>query len=153
MNIPMTARPSASRRSAWPHLLVWLPMGLLLALWSLLAWGSHALAGWSGWAAWAGGSGSDWRAWVEALVLPPWLEPWLPAASLEAAKAMLLAAAPWMEAVVARTPELLSWLPTLVLVVWAVGAVFLVLAGVVASVAIRVWRGRGRVQPALGPAR
>jgi hypothetical protein len=38
----------------------------------------------------------------------------------------------------------------LVLVVWAAGAVLLVLAGALASVAIGVWRGR--VQPALGSA-
>lgn len=143
---PSTATATA-RRSRWPHLLVWLTTLLLVVLWSLLAWAAHALAGWSGWTAWAGGGSGDWRAWIDALVLPAWLAPWLPAPSLEAVKAMLVAWAPLMESLAARMPDLLSWLPALVLAIWVVGTVLLVLGGVLASVAIGVWRRN--VQPAL----
>lgn len=146
-----TDRPVASRRSAWPHVLVWLSLFLLLLLWSLLAWAAHALAGWSGWSAWAGGGGGDWKAWIDALQLPAWLAPWLPAQSLEAVKAMLAASAPMIEWAVASAPALMAWLPTLVLGLWGVGAVLLVLAGVALSVAVGVWRRR--VQPALAGAR
>ncbi len=147
----MTADPSpataTTRRSRWPHLLIWLATLLLVVLWSLFAWAAHALAGWSGWTGWAGGGGGDWRSWIDALVLPAWLAPWLPASSFEAVKAMLAAWAPLMEWLVASMPALLSWLPALVLMLWAVGAIVLVLAGVLGSLAIGVWR-RG-VRPAL----
>lgn len=146
MNATSPERPSSTRRGAWPHLLVWGLTLLLVALWSLLAWGGHALAGWSGWTTWAGGGG-DWRAWIDALVLPAWLEPWLPAQAFEAVKTMLLAWAPLMESLAAGMPGLLSWLPALVLALWAAGAVLLVLAGVLASVAIGVWRRRVRPAP------
>ena len=147
-------RAVSPRRSPWPHVLVWLSLALLLLLWSLLAWATHALAGWSGWSAWAtaGGAGADdWQAWIGALELPAWLAPWLPAQSLEAVKAMLAAAAPMLEWAAASAPALLAWMPTMVFALWAVGAVLLVLAGVALSVAVGVWRRR--VQPALTGAR
>lgn len=145
---PSTA---TTRRSSWPHLLVWLTALLFVVLWSLFAWAAHALAGWSGWTAWAGGGAGDWRAWIDALALPAWLAPWLPAPSLEAVKAMLVAWAPLMEGVVASMPALLSWLPALVLVIWAVGTGLLVLGGVLGSVAVGIWRRK--LQPALPGAR
>jgi len=147
-------RAAAPRRSPWPHVLVWLPLSLLLLLWSLLAWAAHALAGWSGWSAWAtaGGAGTaGWQAWIGALELPAWLAPWLPAQSLEAVKAMLAASAPMIEWAVASAPELMAWLPALVFGLWVVGAVLLVLAGVALSVAVGVWRRR--LLPALTGAR
>ena len=45
---------------------------------------------------------------------------------------------------------LLAWLPALVLAIWAAGAVVLVLAAVLASVAIGIWRRN--VRPALAEA-
>lgn len=142
-----SARAASPRRSPWPHALVWLSLSLLLLLWSLLAWAAHALAGWSGWSAWASGGSGDWQAWIGTLELPAWLAPWLPAQSLEAVKAMLAAFAPMIEWAAASAPALMAWLPTLVFVLWAVGAVLLVLAGIALSVAVGVWRRR--VQPAL----
>lgn len=144
---PSTATP---RRSSWPHLLIWLTALLLIVLWSLFAWAAHALAGWSGWTAWAGGGTGDWRAWIDALVLPAWLAPWLPAPSLETVKALLVAWAPLMESLVASMPALLSWLPALVLVIWAVGTGLLVLGGVLGSVAVGIWRRK--MQPSLAGA-
>lgn len=151
MNADPSPSTATARCRAWPHLLVWVPTLLLVVLWSLLAWAGHALAGWSGWTAWASGGTGDWRPWVDALALPAWLEPWLPAQSLEAVKAMLVAWAPLMESLAARMPDLLSWLPALVLAIWAVGTGMLVLAGVLGSVAIGVWRRS--VQPALAGTR
>lgn len=145
-----TGRAIGSRRSSWPHVLMWLSLLLLLLLWSLLAWAARALAGWSGWSAWAGGGG-DWKAWIDALQMPAWLVPWLPAPSLEAVKAMLAASAPMLEWAVASAPALLAWLPTMVLALWLVGAVLLGLAGIALSVAIGVWRRR--VQPAMAGVR
>ena len=151
MNADPTPSAAAARRSAWPHLLVWVPTLLLVVLWSLLAWAGHALAGWSGWTAWASGGTGDWRPWIDALTLPPWLEPWLPAQSLEALKSLLVAWAPLMESLASRMPDLLSWLPALVLAAWAAGTLVLVLGGVLGSVAIGVWRRSA--QPALAGAR
>lgn len=150
MNDDASARTAPTGRSAWPHLLVWMPTLLLVALWSLLAWAAHALAGWSGWTARAGGGIDDLRAWIDAIVLPAWLEPWLPAESLGAVKAMLVAWAPLMESLAARMPDLLAWLPATVLAIWAAGTMLLVLAGVLASVAIGIWRRN--VRPALSGA-
>ena len=154
MRTESSDRAASPRRSPWPHVLVWLPLSLLLLLWSLLAWAAHALAGWSGWSAWATGGGAGtagWQAWIGALELPAWLAPWLPAQSLEAVKAMLAASAPMIEWAVASAPALMAWLPALVFGLWVVGAVLLVLAGIALSVAVGVWRRR--VQPALAGAR
>ncbi|WP_382164118.1 hypothetical protein [Hydrogenophaga sp. ANAO-22] len=151
MNANFSPSTATARRSPWPHLLVWLPTLLLIVLWSLFAWAAHALAGWSGWTAWAGGGSGDWRAWIDALALPAWLAPWLPAESLEAVKAMLVAGAPLMEWLVASMPALMAWLPALVLAIWAAGAGLLVLGGVLGSVAVGIWRRK--LQPALAGAR
>ena len=151
MNADSSPSTATARRSPLPHLLVWLPTLLLIVLWSLFAWAAHALAGWSGWTAWAGGGSGDWRAWIDALALPAWLAPWLPAESLEAVKAMLVAGAPMMEWLVASMPALMAWLPVLVLVIWAVGTGLLVLGGVLGSVAVGLWRRK--LQPALAGAR
>lgn len=151
MNADSSPSTTTARRSPWPHLLVWLPTLLLIVLWSLFAWAAHALAGWSGWTAWAGGGTGDWRAWIDALALPAWLAPWLPAESLEAVKTMLVAGAPLMEWLVASMPALMAWLPALVLVIWAVGTGLLVLGGVLGSVAVGLWRRK--LQPSLAGAR
>lgn len=151
MNANSSPSTATTRRSPWPHLLVWLPALLLIVLWSLFAWAAHALAGWSGWTAWAGGGTGDWRSWIDVLALPAWLAPWLPAESLEAVKAMLVAGAPMMEWLVASMPALMSWLPALVLAIWAAGTGLLVLGGVLGSVAVGLWRRK--LQPALAGAR
>lgn len=55
-----------------------------------------------------------------------------------------------MEWLAATMPDLLSGLTVLVVALWAVGALLLVLGGVAASVALRLWRRR--IQHALAAA-
>lgn len=153
MNATTPSLPASARGSPLPHLLVWLATLMLVLLWSLLAWAAHALAGWQGWTAWAaGGTGGTegWQAWIDALALPAWLAPWLPAQSLEAVKAMVGAAAPLIEWLAASMPALLSWLPGLVLAVWVAGTVLLLLGGALGSAAIGLWRRK--LKPALARA-
>lgn len=150
--MPTSLAPSSSpvRKSRLPHVLIWASTLVLIGLWSLLAWAGLALAGWFGWAALDGGGTGGWRAWIDAFALPTWLSPWVPAPVLEAVKASLATFGPVMESLAASKPDLLSGLMILVVALWAVGAVLLVMGGVTASVAVRLWRRR--IQPALASA-
>lgn len=150
--MPSNLAPSIPvlRGSRLPHLLIWVPTLVLIALWSLLAWAGLALAGWVGWAASEGGGTGDWRAWIDAFALPAWLAPWASDQMLEAVKASLATLGPVMEWLAATMPDLLSGLTVLVVALWAVGALLLVLGGVAATVALRLWRRR--IQHALAAA-
>lgn len=151
MNANLTRSHAADSKSRWPYLLIWLPTLVLIAAWSLFAWAGLALAGWFGWAATDGGGTGGWNAWVNAFALPVWLAPWMPDQALEGIKGMLAAIGPLMEYLAASKPDLLSGLMVLVVVLWAVGAVLLVFAGLAASIAVGVWRRR--IQPALAARR
>lgn len=149
MNVDNSSLTASARRTSWIHLLIWLPIALLVLMWSFLAWAGHSLAEWSGRSSRAlvGGAG-DWHTWIDSLVLPAWMERWMPPQSLEAVKATLTVGAQFVESLAAYTPDLLSWLPGVVIAIWVAGIAFLVLTGVLASAAIRFWRGRPHPTPA-----
>lgn len=138
---------TSERKSILPHLLIWLPTLMLVAVWSLVAWVGLALAGWFGWAASEGGGTGSWGAWIDAFALPAWLTPWTPSYALESIRGMLATIGPMMESLAASKPDLLSGMMMLVVILWAVGALMLVLAGFAASIAL-VWRRRLPAQAA-----
>lgn len=129
------------------HALVWLAVGTLLASWSLLAWAAHALLAWSV----RGDAASlPLAEWVGRLALPEWLAPWVPAAAFEPFKAALVAAAPVLETVIGWVPGIAAWLAPAVVAAWALGAVLLVVLGVIGSLLARSLQRRWDT-PAAGP--
>ena len=114
---------------------------ILFASWSLLAWAAHALLGWPGRSA---ADTTDWAAWIGNLAMPAWLEPWVPAPTVEALKSTLLSWAPAIEAGLTWLPELASWLTPAIWFVWAAGAFILVASGAMGSFAVSFLRRRAR---------
>lgn len=112
------------------HALTWaLVVGLLLT-WSLLAWAFHAVATWA--ATQSGALAGSTEA-IQALSMPAWLAPWLPAEWWSAGTALLTDFAPLLDGLLTAMPSLSGPLSILVWVIWAVGAFFIVLLGVVGS--------------------
>lgn len=112
------------------HALTWsLVVGLLLT-WSLLAWAFHAVATWA--ATQSGALAGSTEA-IQALAMPAWLAPWLPAEWWSAGIALLTDFAPLLDGLLTAMPSLSGPLSILVWVIWAVGAFFIVLLGVVGS--------------------
>jgi hypothetical protein len=89
------------------QLFLWIITALLIALWSLLAWGVQALLGLGS------GAGTDWVALVAQVPGAAWLEVWLPG---------------WRDAAVFGAQSLstvLGWIggagPIIVWVLWGLG--------------------------------
>jgi hypothetical protein len=126
------------------YVISWSVVLLLLALWSLAAWGFHAVADWtvanSG--ALAGGTGAleGWRA-------PDWLAPWLPPELALAFTSMLSAFVPAIEALLGQAPALAGGLSVAIWVIWGIGAVLLVALGLACSGFIAVLRRRRAESP------
>jgi hypothetical protein len=121
------------------HVLNWLVVSSLLALWSLAAWAFHAIGAWtiSNAGGLAGGTGA-----IEGLHLPDWLTPWLPPEIALAFTAMLSASMPAVEAVLNQAPALAGGLSVAVWLVWALGSIFLVVLGLIITGLIAVLRRR-----------
>ncbi len=121
------------------HALIWSVVAVLLACWSLLSWAAHALVSWPGWRAGNPAAGS---AWIEQLVLPAGLAPWLPAAAFETFKSAILASGPLLEGIVGWLPIAAAWIVTAVWVVWALGSVILLVLGALGSGLVAAFAGK-----------
>jgi hypothetical protein len=117
---------------------VWLIALLALSLWSLGAWGLHSLLvalpnDWSGLAA-----------WVDKLLPAPWLEHFLPGwqALLTGLLKFVEVALSWA----GGAADVMSWF---VLVVWALGALFLLSCAVIGSLLVAWVRKSTTGQPLL----
>lgn len=123
------------------HALIWIPTLFIVAMWSLVAWGLHALVAWSGWR--DSTTLPAWRESLDALQLPAWMAPWFPPESLGVVKAVALALEPWIAAAVANVPAMLNWLPPLVWFAWVVGTLVLLgIAAVLSAIVAYVQRSR-----------
>lgn len=104
------------------HIAIWIITALLIGLWSLLAYGVHALVGLG---AGLAGMPADWLALVGQIPGTAWLEIWAPW---------------WREALVFAVQSigaLLGWVgsaaPVIVWVLWGLGALALVLCAALLS--------------------
>jgi hypothetical protein len=126
------------------YVISWSVVLLLLALWSLAAWGFHAVAVWtvanSGALAGSSGAVEGWRA-------PDWLAPWLPPELALAFTSMLSAFVPAIEALLGQAPALAGGLSVAIWVIWGIGAVLLLALGLVCSGFIAVLRRRRAGSP------
>ena len=124
------------------HALSWFAVLSLLALWSLAAWAFHSAAAWatSNVGAVAGVSGP-----VETMRVPAWLAPWIPPELAVVLTSTLSAAAPAIQTVLDWAPALAGGLSVAIWAVWAIGAVLIVLLGLVLSGTVVVLRRRTAV--------
>ncbi len=133
------------------YALIWIGMAMLLLLWSLTAWGLSAAAvavlsatgGLSG----VGGA-------IEALNLPAWLAPWVPAEVLTSLKAMLTGLGPLFEGLVQWLPMMSGGITVAAWVVWALGAFALLAVGAVVHALVALLRRKARpAVPVAAPVR
>jgi hypothetical protein len=119
--------------------LVWISVVSLLALWSLTAWALHAAAVWALSSAGtlggvtASGGGLSW---------PAWLAPWVPSELTQALDALLAGLVPALQSALSAAPALAGGITVATWLVWALGAVLLVVLGIAAHGAVALWRRR-----------
>lgn len=122
------------------YALTWFVVIALVALWSLAAWGLHAVAAWtlSNAGALSGAAGG-----AGAFRLPDAWEPWVPPEIAQGLQALLAGLGPVVDGLLQAMPVLASGLTVMTWVVWAIGSVLLVLLGAALHLAIALWRRRG----------
>jgi hypothetical protein len=121
------------------YALSWLLVFGLFALWSLTAWGFHAIATWT--LAQAGGL-TGGTGLPEVLRLPDWLAPWVTPDIAETLMAMLSALGPFTETLLGWMPAISGGLSVAVWVVWAIGSGLLVVLGLFLTAGIAWLRRR-----------
>lgn len=117
-------------------LLLWMVVGLLLALWSAVVWLGQAVL-----TVVLGGAG---QLPVNDLALPEAWTRWLPQGVSESITQALEASQPVVQAVLDGMPALAGGVTVLAWVTWTVGALLLVLAGGASHAGLRWWQ---RQQP------
>lgn len=113
----------------------------LLALWSLLCWGVHAFTVWamsSAGALAAGAAGAAGAASVQAILLPAWLQGWVPPELLRSLEGWITSAGPMLQAVLESVPALAGAVTVLAWGIWGLGAVVLIALAVGLHVLIRL---------------
>jgi hypothetical protein len=110
----------------------WVVVLAFLAMWSLAAWSVHAVVGWIVGQAGAatGAVAADGPGLSERL--SGQFAPWLPPEVGQAAGAISSAMEPAIDGAVRLAPALASGLEIATIVIWAIGSVVIVAAGVVA---------------------
>ena len=125
------------------YALSWILVFSLLALWSLAAWATHAVAAWG--ISHAGaltGAASDAAASAGVLLLPEWLAPWVPPQVAEAMASVVSSLAPAVESLLQAAPALAGGLTVAAWVVWGIGSLLLLMLGAGLHLLIAMWRRR-----------
>ncbi len=115
----------------------------LLAIWSLLCWGVHAFTVWAMSSAGAlatGAAGAAGAASVQAILLPAWLQGWVPPELLRSLEGWVTSAGPMLQAALESVPALAGAVTVLAWGIWGLGAVFLIALAVGLHVLIRLLR-------------
>jgi hypothetical protein len=132
------------------YALNWFMVVSLLALWSFVAWGFHAVAAWmvSNAGALKANSGE-----VLSLGVPDWLAPWMPPELASALPAMVSALTPAVDSLLGFAPAMGGVLSVAVWVVWAIGSILLIVLGVVLSavIALMLRRRSAKSPPSTAP--
>lgn len=100
----------------------------LLALWSLLCWGTHAFTVWamsSAGALAAGAAGAAGSAAAQAAMLPAWLQGWIPPELLRTLEGWIASAGPMLQSALESVPALAGAVTVLAWGIWGLGALFL----------------------------
>lgn len=124
----------------------WFLVASLLALWSLFTWAVHAVAVWLVSQA---GALSGVATGAVSVTLPPWLSPWIPPGLTAALADWASQVGPMINSLLQAIPSLAGGLTVLAWVVWAIGAMLLVLGGAGLHALVAWWR-RKSVPPTVG---
>lgn len=122
------------------YALSWFVVVALLALWSLAAWGLHAVAVWTVTNA---GALSGPASGVGAIRLPDWLAPWVPPEIALSGSQLLAGLGPVVDSLLQAAPALAGGVAVATWVVWGIGSVLLVMLGAGLHLLIALWRRRG----------
>lgn len=115
----------------------WFVVAALLMLWSLFAWALHAAAVWAVSSAGAlSGAASD----AATMALPPWLAAWVPQEMLQWMSQWQTWLGPMLDGLVQFAPTLAGGWTVLAWIVWGLGSLLLLLAGIGLHVGILLWR-------------
>lgn len=119
-------------------LLLWLVVGVLLAVWSAVVWLGHLLL-----TAVISGAG---HLPVKDLALPEAWTRWIPQGVSESITQGIEAAQPWLQTALDTMPTLASGVSVLAWATWAVGALLLLLAGGASHAGLRWWQRQQQAQ-------
>lgn len=121
------------------YALNWFVVVSLFILWSLAAWAFHSVAAWTvaNAGTLAGGAGA-----IEALQMPVWLAPWVPAELALTLNSMIAPLTPAIQTVLEWAPAMAGGLSIAVWTAWAIGAVLLIVLGFLVTGLIAVLRRR-----------
>lgn len=112
------------------YLLNWFVVFSLLALWSMVAWGFHAIAAWL--VSNAGSLTSD-SSEIMSVRVPEWLAPWMPPELTSALPTLVSAVTPAVDALLGFAPAMAGALSVAVWVIWGIGSVLLIVLGIALS--------------------
>jgi hypothetical protein len=121
------------------YALSWFIVIALLALWSLAAWGLHAVAVWTVSNA---GALSGAASGAGTITVPDWMAPWLPPEVAQWASHLMAGLAPVVDGLLQTAPALAGGLTVATWVIWGIGSVPLVLLGAGLHLLIALWRRR-----------
>ncbi len=110
----------------------------LLAVWSLLCWGVHAFTVWAMSSAGALVAGAAGATSVQAMLLPAWLQGWMPPELLRSLEGWITSAGPMLQAALESVPALGGAVTVLAWGIWGLGAVVLIALAVGLHVLIRL---------------
>ena len=116
----------------------------LLAIWSLLCWGVHAFTVWAMSSAGALATGAAGAASVQAVLLPAWLQGWIPPELLQTLERWVTSAGPMLQGVLESVPALAGAVTVLAWGIWGLGAIFLLALAVGVHVLISLIKRNGR---------
>ncbi len=116
----------------------------LLAIWSLLCWGVHAFTVWAMSSAGALATGAAGAASVQAVLLPAWLQGWIPPELLQTLESWVTSAGPMLQGVLESVPALAGAMTVLAWGIWGLGAIFLLALAVGVHVLISLIKRNGR---------
>jgi len=116
----------------------WLVSLSLLAVWSLLCWGVHAFTVWAMSSAGALAAGAAGAASVPAILLPAWLQGWMPPELLRSLEGWITSAGPLLQAALESVPALAGAVTVLAWGIWGLGAVVLIALAVGLHVLVRL---------------
>jgi hypothetical protein len=107
------------------YMISWFAVLSLIALWSLGAWGLHALSTWGA----ANADGLIGATMPDGLPLPALLEPWISPELVQALTALLAGLKPALETALSLLPALAGGLSFLVWGLWGLGCLLLLILG------------------------